>query len=120
VGAGVHVKVAWLPESAATGVEGYNVIGTGDTSEAVTNAFKPFPDAFLARVYALASQALGLNQFNRSIKEKLNLVNTLYTTLSDEADHLRSLRLEWIVIILILVEIIMGFSEKLLPLLHRG
>ena len=30
-------------------------------SEAVTNAFKPFPDAFLARVYALASQALGLN-----------------------------------------------------------
>ena len=29
-------------------------------SEAVTNAFKPFPDAFLARVYALASRALGL------------------------------------------------------------
>ena len=41
----------------------------------------------------------------------------LYTTLSDEADHERSVRLEWIVIILILIEIIMGFSEKLLPLL---
>jgi hypothetical protein len=89
-------------------------------SEAVTNAFKPFPDAFLARVYALASQALGLNQCNRSTKDKLNLLNTLYGTLSDEADHERSVRLEWIVILLILIEIIMGFSEKLLSLFHRG
>ena len=88
-------------------------------SEAVTNAFKPFPDAFLARVYALASRALGLNHFNRSIKEKLSLLNTLYTTLSDEADHERSVRLEWIVIILIFIEIILGLSDKLLPLLHR-
>ena len=87
-------------------------------SEAVTNAFKPFPDAFLARVYGLASRALGLNRFNRSIKDKLSLLNTLYTTLSDEADHNRSVRLEWIVIILILIEILMGFSEKLLPLFH--
>jgi uncharacterized Rmd1/YagE family protein len=29
-------------------------------------------------------------------------------------------RLEWIVIILILIEIIMGLWEKLLPLTHRG
>ena len=89
-------------------------------SEAVTNAFKPFPDAFLARVYALASRALGLQHFDRSIKDKLNLLHTLYTTLADEAAHERSVRLEWIVIALILIEIIMGFSEKLLPLLHRG
>jgi hypothetical protein len=89
-------------------------------SEAVTNAFKPFPDAFLARVYTLASQALGLQHFGRSIKDKLSLLNTLYTTLSDEADQERSVRLEWIVIVLIVIEILMGFSEKLLPLLHRG
>jgi len=84
-------------------------------SEAVTNAFKPFPDAFLARVYALAARSLGLNAFNQSVKDKLNLLNTLYTTLSDEADHERSVRLEWIVIILILIEIILG----VLPLLPR-
>ena len=89
-------------------------------SEAVTNAFKPFPDAFLARVYALASGPWGCNHFNRSIKDKLSLLNTLYTTLADEADHERSVRLEWIVIILILIEIIMGFSEKLLPLIHHA
>jgi uncharacterized Rmd1/YagE family protein len=74
---------------------------------------------FLSRVYALASRALGLNHFNRSIKEKLSLLNTLYTTLSDKADHQRSLRLEWIVIILILIEIILGVSEKVLPLVRR-
>ena len=89
-------------------------------SEAVTNAFKPFPDAFLARVYDLASRAMGLQHFDRSIKDKLSLLNTLYTTLSDEAAHERSVRLEWIVIILIVIEIIMGFSEKLLPLFHHA
>jgi uncharacterized Rmd1/YagE family protein len=63
---------------------------------------------------------MGLQHFDRSIQDKLSLLNALYTTLSDEADHERSVRLEWIVIILILIEIIVGFSEKLLPLLpHR-
>ena len=89
-------------------------------SEAVTNAFKPFPDAFLARVYALVSQAMGLNHLDRSIKDKLSLLNTLYTALSDQAAHKRSVRLEWIVIILIFIEIVMGLSERLLPLFHRG
>jgi hypothetical protein len=84
-------------------------------SEAVTNAFKPFADVFLARVYALASASLGLKNFDQSIKDKLSLLNTLYTTLADEAEHERSLRLEWIVIILIAIEIVMGLSEKLVP-----
>ena len=81
-------------------------------SEAVTNAFKPFPDAFSARVYALASRAMGLEHFDRSIRDKLSLLNTLYTTLADEAGHERSARLEWIVIILIFIEIVMGLGEK--------
>jgi hypothetical protein len=89
-------------------------------SEAVTNAFKPFPDAFLARVYALASKSLGLNHFDQSIKNKLSLLNMLYTTLSDEADHERSVRLEWIVIILIFIEIVMGLADKIAPLFHRA
>ncbi|MGD0900849.1 MAG: hypothetical protein ABR915_23705 [Thermoguttaceae bacterium] len=89
-------------------------------SETVTNAFKPFPDAFLARVYSLASESLGLNRFDQSIQGKLRLLNTLYTTLADEAAHERSVRLEWIVIVLIFIEIILGLSEKLLPWLqHR-
>lgn len=88
-------------------------------SEAVTNAFKPFPDAFLARLYAMASVSLGLNHFDQSVKDKLHLLDTLYTTLSDEADHARSHRLEWIVIALIFIEIVMGLSEKLSLLFHR-
>ncbi len=87
-------------------------------SEAVTNAFKPFADVFLARVYALASASLGIQNFDRSIKDKLHLLNTLYTTLADEAEHEKSLRLEWIVIILIAIEIVMGLFDKLLPWLQ--
>lgn len=89
-------------------------------SEAVTNAFKPFPDAFAARVYSLAARALGLDQFDRSIRDKLSLLNTLYTTLADEAGHERAARLEWIVILLILIEVIMGLSERLLSAWHGG
>lgn len=81
-------------------------------SEAVGNAFKPFPDAFLARLYSMASESLGLSHFNQTIRDKLSLLNTLYTTLADEADHERSLRLEWIVIILIAIEIVLGLWEK--------
>ena len=36
-------------------------------SEGVTNAFKPFPDAFAVRVYTLASRAMGREHFDRSI-----------------------------------------------------
>ncbi len=89
-------------------------------SESVTNAFKPFADVFLARVYVLASSSLGLENFDRSVKEKLNLLNTLYTTLADEADLEKLVRLEWIVIILIAIEIVMGLSERLLPWLGGG
>ncbi len=63
---------------------------------------------------------MGLQHFDRSVQDKLSLLNTLYTTLADEAAHERSVRLEWIVIILIVIEIIMGFSEKLLPLIHHA
>ena len=37
-------------------------------SEAVTNAFKPFPDAFLARVYALASRRWGCSTSTAAFK----------------------------------------------------
>ena len=84
-------------------------------SEAVTNAFKPFADVFLTRVYALASTSLGLKNFERSIRDKLHLLHTLYTTLADEAAHKKSVWLEWIVIILIAVEIVMGLYERLVP-----
>ena len=88
-------------------------------SEAVTNAFKPFPDAFLARVYALASRALGLAALRPQHQGQAEPAqHALHDPL--RRGRPRAVRaLEWIVIILILIEIIMGFSEKLLPLLHR-
>jgi uncharacterized Rmd1/YagE family protein len=57
---------------------------------------------------------------NRSTKDKLSLLNTLYTTFSDQTDHEWSVRLEWIVIVLIFIEIVMELSERLLLLFHRG
>jgi uncharacterized Rmd1/YagE family protein len=64
--------------------------------------------------------SVDLNHFDQRIKNELSLLNMLYTTLSDEADHERSVRLEWIVIVLIFIEIVMGLADKILPLLHRA
>jgi len=89
-------------------------------SESVTNSFKPFADVFLARVYVLASSALGLKNVDRSVKDKLGLLNTLYTTLADEADLEKLVRLEWIVIILITIEVVTGLSERIFPWLLGG
>ena len=51
-------------------------------------------NVFLGRVYAQASQSLGMSHFDHSVKDKLNLLNTLYTTLSDEACP-RPIRYDW-------------------------
>ena len=75
---------------------------------------------YLLALWNTHSESLGLNRFDQSIKDKLSLLNTLYTTLADEADHARSLRLEWIVIVLIFIEIVLGLWDKLLPLVWQA
>jgi len=73
--------------------------------EQVTNALKLVGDQFLARVYALASRRFHLAEWDTSISRKLQTIDSIYEKMTDRATSRRTEMLEWIIIILIAVEI---------------
>lgn len=80
--------------------------------EAVENALKLLGDQYLARVYSLASARFHLPDWNSSIRRKLDTLDSIYQKLSDSAAQRRSESLEWVVIILILVEVVMSLASR--------
>jgi hypothetical protein len=80
--------------------------------EGVNNAFKLVGDQFLARVYRLASERFHLAEWDAGILRKLQTLDGIYSKFSELAVDRRMELLEWIVIVLIALEIV-------LPLVHR-
>jgi hypothetical protein len=78
-------------------------------NEAISNALKLLGDPFLARVYAIASRRFGLDRWGQNIKDKLSVLHTIYSTKAEEAAQVRSERLEIIIILLILIELVITF-----------
>lgn len=81
--------------------------------EAVENALKLLGDQYLARVYSSASSKFHLPEWNSSILRKLDTLDSIYQKLTDRAHQKRSDMHEWIIILLILIEIIMGLWERM-------
>lgn len=73
--------------------------------EAVENALKLLGDQYLARVYSLGSKKFHLSDWNSSIRRKLDTLDSIYQKLSDAAAQRRSEVLEWIIVLLILLEV---------------
>lgn len=86
--------------------------------DGVTNALKLFGDVFLARLYDLASQQLGLDEWQESINRKLDTIESIYGKLSDAESNRRLEILEWIIIILIAVSIVIPFIPGLAGMMH--
>ncbi|MEZ5977344.1 MAG: hypothetical protein R3F34_03905 [Planctomycetota bacterium] len=78
--------------------------------EGIDNALKLFGDDYLARLYRVAGQRFHFDDFDRSIQRKLGVLRSVYESLSDQASHRRSEVLEWIIIVLIAVEILLYFE----------
>jgi hypothetical protein len=77
--------------------------------ESVNNAIKLLGDQFLARLYRLAARRLHLDEWDANILRKLETIENIYEKLSDESSTRRMELLEWIVIILITLEIVFSF-----------
>jgi hypothetical protein len=77
--------------------------------EGVNNALKLLGDQYLARVYRAASQRLHLNEWDASIIRKLQTLESIYEKMTDRHAHRRMEVLEWIIIILIAIEILLPF-----------
>ena len=74
--------------------------------EAAENAIKLTDDAYLARVYRLAVDRFHLGPFHEGITRKLSTLWNVQKTFIEEASTRRSEMLEWIIIILITIEIV--------------
>jgi hypothetical protein len=75
--------------------------------ERVTNALKLVGDMFLSRLYRTVSQRFRLAEWDAGITRKLQTIEGIYQKLTDRASARRLEALEWIVIILIALEIVL-------------
>jgi len=83
--------------------------------EGVNNALKLLGDQYLARVHRLVSQRFHLQDWDQSILRKLQTIESIYDKISDEHRNNRMELLEWIIILLIALEILMPFIPALRP-----
>jgi hypothetical protein len=81
--------------------------------ERVTNALKLVGDQYLSRLYNLVSARLHLRDWDASIVRKLQTIGGIYEKLADRATARRLEVLEWIVILLIALEILIPFLRGL-------
>jgi hypothetical protein len=79
--------------------------------EGVNNAIKLVGDQYLARVYRLAANRFHLPERDSTIERKLSTLESIYSKLQDRRSAVRLEVLEWIVIVLILVEVVMGVLQ---------
>jgi len=74
--------------------------------EGVNNALKLIGDQYLARLYSVAAKRFHLTERDQTIERKLNTVEAIYDKMNDAQATRRLEMLEWIVIILIAVELL--------------
>lgn len=83
--------------------------------EQVTNALKLVGEQYLARVYGLASRRFRLAEWDASISRKLQTIDSIYAKLNDRVAARRMEVLEWIIIVLFVIDIAVSLG----PLLFR-
>lgn len=79
--------------------------------ERVSNALKVFGEEYLARIYRLAAGRFHLAELEATITRKLSTIESIYQKLSDKAASIRMEALEWVVIVLIALEIVLGLFK---------
>jgi len=83
-----------------------------ELTERVDNTIKFVSDAFYARVYRMASQRTGVQEYRALVDEKLKTVGELYQFMVDQFDESRSFVLEVAVAILALLDVILLLRGK--------
>jgi len=86
----------------------YLLVDILELTDRTSNALKIIGDAYYARFYRAVSGRLGLADWQRLIDAKLRSVSEIYRVFQDQAQYARSEFLEYIVIILIAVEAVIG------------
>lgn len=77
--------------------------------QGIDNALGLFGDDYLARFYRAAAARFHFDEQDLAIQRKLGVIERIYTSLEAQASHRRSEVLEWIIIVLIAVDIVIHF-----------
>jgi hypothetical protein len=81
-------------------------------SERVENSLKLVGDLYLARLHSAAAQRFYLQEWDRIISRKLEIISDFYQLLTDRVHTAQSQTLEVIIVALILVELVLAFVGK--------
>jgi hypothetical protein len=92
----------------------YLIVDIRELIDRSSNALKVVGDAYYARIYRSAASRLGLADWQRQIDSKLSSVGDMYQFLIDQSRAQRDSFLEWVVIVLIAIEVVIG----ILTLMH--
>jgi hypothetical protein len=92
----------------------YLIVDVLELTDRSTNALKVVGDAYYARIYRAAAARLGLADWQRQIDTKLASVGEMYRFFNDDARSRRDEFLEVVIVVLVAVEVVIGF----LTLLH--
>jgi len=79
--------------------------------ENINNALKLLGDQYLARLYQQAARRYHLTSWDKSIQRKLKTLESIYDKMESALATARLEFLEWIVIILIAIEVVMPFIK---------
>jgi hypothetical protein len=105
------VRKSWLPfwrtYSRTLQALGQLNMEANELFERTGNVFKLVGDQYLARVHHLLARRFHLGEWEQIIRRKLNVLQKLYETLSDQAVAYRGEVLELVIVVLILIEIIL-------------
>lgn len=84
-------------------------VDVSDLFERTGNVLKLVGDQYLARLYTQLATRFHLKDWERSIQRKLEILEDAYQILIDQTSTRRAEFLEIIIILLILIEVVMGF-----------
>ena len=80
-----------------------------ELTERVDNAIKFLSDMFAARVYKLAAEKVGVNDYESLVDQKLRTAGNLYSFMVGEFYQARAFVLELLVVIILVIELVFLF-----------
>ena len=89
------------------------LLDVNELTERADNAIKFLSDMFSARLYKLAAQKVGVPDYKDLVKEKLQTAEELYRFMVDQFHQSRAFVLEFLVVIILIIELFWLFKGSL-------
>ena len=89
------------------------VVEVSELTEKSENTLKFFGDIFASRVYRMAAQKLGLNEWKTLVDRKLQSAALLYRSLIDEVSAARMEFMEAIIVVILVLELFLSLFHRI-------